>query len=116
MSRQANPYDHSNYESFMNSEAGGLYATAYHDLDHLRTNLAAFIEEYYNGTWLHPASAIGHRTSLSASSPPGRSRVRPACSFFGLHRNQDREKSRKGRTAINPKCANAKLSQRRGSP
>ena len=56
-------------------------------------------------------SATSHRTSLSAGLRPGRRRVPPACRFLGLHRNQNREKSRSGRTSINPKCANGKLSQ-----
>lgn len=27
-----------------------IYTTSYRDLDHLRSNLAAFIDQYYNGT------------------------------------------------------------------
>ena len=50
-----------------------VYTTSYRDLDHLRTNLAAFIEEYYNGTRLH--SALGYQPPNEferglASGPP----------------------------------------------
>jgi len=60
MSRPANPYDNASCESFMKTlKREEIYATAYRDLDHLRSNLAAFIDEYYNGTRLH--SALGYQ-------------------------------------------------------
>jgi hypothetical protein len=37
-----------------------IYANTYRDLDHLRTNVAAFIEQYYNRDRLH--SALGYHT------------------------------------------------------
>jgi transposase InsO family protein len=86
MSRPANPYDNASCESFMKTlKREEIYATAYHDLDHLRTNLAAFIEEYYNGTRLH--SALGYRPpneferGLASGPPSGAARMqffRPA--------------------------------------
>jgi transposase InsO family protein len=36
-----------------------IYANAYRDLGHLRTNMAAFIDQYYNRCRLH--SALGYR-------------------------------------------------------
>ena len=36
-----------------------VYANTYRDLDHLRTNVAAFIEQHYNRDRLH--SALGYR-------------------------------------------------------
>ena len=46
MSRPANPYDNASCESFMKTlKREEIYATAYRDLDHLRSNLAAFIED-----------------------------------------------------------------------
>src|SRR5260370_37686062 len=36
-----------------------IYANEYRDLDHLRTNIEAFIEQYYNRCRLH--SALGYR-------------------------------------------------------
>ena len=74
MSRPANPYDNASCESFMKTlKREEIYATAYRDLDHLRANLAAFIEEYYNGTRLH--SALGYQPPNEferglASGPP----------------------------------------------
>jgi transposase InsO family protein len=45
MSRPANPYDNASCESFMKTlKREEVYANAYRDLDHLRMNIAAFIE------------------------------------------------------------------------
>jgi len=112
MSRPANPYDNASCESFMKTlKREEIYATAYRDLDHLRTNLAAFIDEYYNGTRLHSALGYQPPMSLSAGSRPGLRRVPHVWSFSGPHRDLNREEHRKARKALNPKCANAKLSQ-----
>ena len=60
MSRPANPYDNASCESFMKTlKREEVYANEYRDLDHLRVNIAAFIEEYYNRCRLH--SALGYR-------------------------------------------------------
>lgn len=60
MSRPANPYDNASCESFLKTlKREEIYATSYRDLDHLRTNIAAFIDQYYNGTRLH--SALGYQ-------------------------------------------------------
>ena len=46
MSRPANPYDNASCESFLKTlKREEIYATAYRDLDHLRMNLAAFIDD-----------------------------------------------------------------------
>ena len=37
-----------------------IYANTYRDLDHLRTNIATFIEQYYNRDRLH--SALGYHS------------------------------------------------------
>ena len=61
MSRPANPYDNASCESFMKTlKREEVYANTYRDLDHLRTNVAAFIEQYYNRDRLH--SALGYHT------------------------------------------------------
>ena len=112
MSRPANPYDNASCESFMKTlKREEIYGTSYRDLDHFRLNLAAFIEEYYMAPGSIRHSATSHRTSLSVGSRPGLRLVLPACRFLGRHRKQNREKSRRGSKVINPKCANAKLSQ-----
>jgi transposase InsO family protein len=60
MSRPANPYDNASCESFMKTlKREEIYANEYRDLDDLRTNIEAFIEQYYNRQRLH--SALGYR-------------------------------------------------------
>ncbi len=60
MSRPANPYDNASCESFLKTlKREEIYANDYQDLDHLRTNIAVFIEQYYNHLRLH--SALGYR-------------------------------------------------------
>ena len=61
MSRPANPYDNASCESFMKTlKREEIQANEYRDLDHLRENVARFIEDYYNRVRLH--SALGYRT------------------------------------------------------
>ncbi len=60
MSRPANPYDNASCESFMKTlKREEIYANDYVDLEHLRTNIEAFIDQYYNRCRLH--SALGYR-------------------------------------------------------
>ena len=60
MSRPANPYDNASCESFMKTlKQEEIYANDYVDLDHLRTNIEAFIEHYYNRCRLH--STLGYK-------------------------------------------------------
>lgn len=60
MSRPANPYDNASCESFIKTlKREEISANRYRDLGHLRRNMAAFIDEYYNRTRLH--SALGYR-------------------------------------------------------
>ncbi|MGH8527352.1 MAG: IS3 family transposase, partial [Gammaproteobacteria bacterium] len=61
MSRPANPYDNASCESFMKTlKREEIYVNDYLDLDDLRANIEAFIEQYYNRCRLH--SALGYRT------------------------------------------------------
>lgn len=61
MSRPANPYDNASCESFMKTlKREEIYANHYVDLDHLRTNIEAFIDQYYNRCRLH--SALGYQS------------------------------------------------------
>ena len=61
MSRPANPYDNASCESFMKTlKREEIYTNTYVDLDHLRTNVEAFIEQYYNRCRLH--SALGYQS------------------------------------------------------
>ena len=60
MSRPANPYDNASCESFMKTfKREEIYANTYRDLEHLRLNIEAFIEQYYNRARHH--SALGYR-------------------------------------------------------
>ena len=60
MSRPANPYDNASCESFMKTlKHEEIYANNYLDLEHLRRNIEAFIEAYYNRCRLH--SALGYQ-------------------------------------------------------
>ncbi len=61
MSRPANPYDNASCERVMKTlKWEEIYANTYRDLDHLRANLAAFIEQYDNRDRLH--SALGYHS------------------------------------------------------
>jgi len=61
MSRPANPYDNASCESFMKTlKQEEIYANTYVDLEHLRTNIESFIEQYYNRCRLH--SALGYQS------------------------------------------------------
>jgi putative transposase len=56
MSRAGNPYDNALCESFIKTlKKEEIYCTDYRDQEHLRANLGAFIEQYYNRRRLHSA-------------------------------------------------------------
>jgi putative transposase len=60
MSRPANPYDNASCESFVKTlKREEIYANTYRDLEDLRRNMEAFIDDYYNRVRLH--SALGYR-------------------------------------------------------
>ena len=60
MSRPANPYDNARCESFIKTlKKEEIRANRYADLEHLRVNIEAFIEQYYNRCRLH--SSLGYR-------------------------------------------------------
>ncbi len=61
MSRPANPYDNASCKRVMKTlKREEIHANTYRDLDHLRANFAAFIEQYYNRGRLH--SALGYHS------------------------------------------------------
>jgi putative transposase len=71
MSRPANPYDNASCESFIKTlKREEIYANEYQDLDHLRSNIAKFIERYYNQVRLH--SALGYRSPEEFEEQAGR--------------------------------------------
>jgi putative transposase len=97
MSRPANPYDNASCESFMKTlKREEIRAGKYHDLEHLRENIEAFIEGYYNRVRLH--SALGYQPpeefeqAAVMAGPQGAS-----MSFFhqsDVDKNQQRELAR----------------------
>ena len=83
MSRPANPYDNASCESFMKTlKREEIYAGQYQDLDDLRRNIEAFIEQYYNRQRLH--SALGYRPpeEFEASVDKGAVSTGARMSFF----------------------------------
>jgi transposase InsO family protein len=81
MSRPANPYDNASCESFLKTlKREEIYANTYRDLEHLRTNMASFIDQYYNRIRLH--SALGYRPpeeferAVASGLPPGAATMR----------------------------------------
>ena len=85
MSRPAYPYDNASCESFMKTlKQEEIYAQHYQDLEQLRDNIQAFIEQYYNRQRLH--SALGYRSpeEFERDSQAGSPRAWPGASvsFF----------------------------------
>src|SRR6188508_233725 len=83
MSRPANPYDNASCESFLKTlKREEIYANTYRDLEHLRTNMAAFIDQYYNRIRLH--SALGYRPpeEFERAVAPGRLGGAATMQFF----------------------------------
>lgn len=71
MSRPANPYDNASCKSFMKTlKREEIYANRYENLEHLRTNIEEFIEQYYNRQRLH--SALGCRSPEEFERENGR--------------------------------------------
>jgi transposase InsO family protein len=74
MSRPANPYDNASCESFMKTlKREEIYANRYENLEHLRTNIEEFIEQYYNRQRLH--SALGYRSPEEFERESGRANL-----------------------------------------
>jgi transposase InsO family protein len=85
MSRPANPYDNASCESFLKTlKREEIYAHQYRDLDHLRENLAEFIDRYYNRVRLH--SALGYQPpeefEQTATASPATVLLGATMSFF----------------------------------
>ena len=83
MSRPANPYDNASCESFMRTlKREEIQSNEYRDLEHLRENLAEFIDRYYNRVRLH--SALGYRPpeEFEQAVPPATMAPGASMSFF----------------------------------
>ena len=124
MSRPANPYDNASCESFMKTlKREEIDANTYRDLDHLRANLAAFIEPYDNRDRLH--SALGdHSPDEFEDAAPSVIPVTGATMRFFRPRARHHQpgirlkQQRQVRSNIHwiTRCAHSNLSQPRGSP
>jgi putative transposase len=100
MSRPANPYDNASCESFLKTlKREEIYANTYRDLEHFRTNMAAFIDQYYNRIRLH--SALGYRPpeeferAVAAGHPHGAATMqffRPTEGFSSEERSEEAER------------------------
>jgi putative transposase len=91
MSRPAHPYANASCERFMTTlKREESYANTYRDLEHLRANLAAFIEPSSNRDRVH--STLGYHTPDEFERVPVRrpQRPEPACGFSGLERSLER--------------------------
>jgi putative transposase len=103
MSRPANPYDNASCESFLKTlKREEIYANRYRDLAHLRRNMVAFIEQYYNRTRLH--SALGYRPpeefeqAVAPVNPSGAATMQ----FFEPAEGADSEEMKRVRKNIRP--------------
>jgi len=100
MSRPANPYDNASCESFLKTlKREEIYANTYRDLEHLRMNMAAFIDQYYNRIRLH--SALGYRPpeefeqAMTSGITPGAAALqffRPTEGFSSEERSEEAER------------------------
>jgi transposase InsO family protein len=71
MSRPANPYDNASCESFMKTlKREEIYANDYVDLEHLRSNIEAFIDRTIIAAAYTQRSATNRRKSSSSNSNP----------------------------------------------
>jgi putative transposase len=69
--RGLRPHDNASCESFMKTlKREEIYTNDYVDLDHLRQNIEAFIEQYYNRCRLHSVWLI--ETVSTKGFTPGR--------------------------------------------
>jgi len=105
MSRPANPYDNASCESFMKTlKREEIYANDYVDLEHLRKNIEAFIDDYYNRCRLH--SALGYQPPMEFEQQlkPATTVAAATMSFF-RHEEDYRPDSVVARTKSGPQTA-----------
>jgi putative transposase len=137
MSRPANPYDNASCESFIKTlKREEIYANSYENLEHLRANIETFIEQYYNQKRLH--SALGYRSpeefeqQAQCQNEAADSKGATITFFAGLAQSSTRMLGQETQTPspapdpipaeerprderLNARCANNRLSQRRGA-
>jgi putative transposase len=88
MSRPANPYDNASCESFMKTlKQEEIYLNEYRDLEDLRTNVAEFIEQYYNRCRLHSSLGYQPPEEFEQKLPATNIPARVTLSFFRHEEN-----------------------------
>jgi putative transposase len=88
LSRPANPYDNASCESFMKTlKQEEIYVNEYRDLEHLRTNVGAFIEQYYNRRRLHSALGYQPPEEFEQALIPANNTAGATMSFFRHEEN-----------------------------
>jgi transposase InsO family protein len=101
MSRPANPYDNASCESFMKTlKQEEIYLNNYRDLEHLRSNVEVFIEEYYNRRRLHSSLGYLPPEEFEQSLPSSSKTAAVKMSFF-RHEEVYRSDDLKIRTGSN---------------
>lgn len=88
MSRPANPYDNASCESFIKTlKREEIYVNQYRDLEHLRANIAEFIDQYYNRCRLH--SALGYKAPEEFEQSFAENTVAAAASMSFFRHGED---------------------------
>ena len=83
MSRPANPYDNASCESFMKTlKQEEIYLNEYRDLEHLRSHVTDFMEQYYNRRRLHSSLGYLSPEEFEQTLPPTSRNEGAKMSFF----------------------------------
>jgi transposase InsO family protein len=111
MSRPANPYDNASCESFMKTlKREEIYANRYDNLEHLRTNIEEFIEQYYNRPRLHSALGYRSREEFERQSGPRNSADSPGATVeFVVHDGNSENQERSSTELSGDEDSNAVL-------
>ena len=106
MSRPANPYDNASCESFMKTlKQEEIYLNQYRDLEHLRSNVGDFMEQYYNRRRLHSSLGYLPPEEFEQTLPPTSSNAGAKMSFFRheeVYRSDDLKRQTGSNLAITP--------------
>ncbi len=106
MSRPANPYDNPSCESFMKTlKQEEIYLNQYRDLEHLRSHVSDFMEQYYNRRRLHSSLGYLPPEEFEQNLSPAANNAGTKMSFFRhqeIYRSDDLQIQRGSNLAITP--------------